>query len=88
MESSERGELILVDNGYCRFHIRKDNILKIYEIISQKPGVGSKMLEMLKEYNIPIVAKCPKHLASNAWYVKKGFTLYDEDDKFNVWKYE
>lgn len=88
MESSERGELLLVDKGYCRFRIKENNTLKIYEIISQKPSVGSKMLEILKEYNMPIIAKCPKHLASNKWYEKKGFILYDEDDKYNIWRYE
>ena len=71
-ESSQRGELILVEGGICNFHIRRDGVLVIYEIISTQPGAGSRMLEMLKSKAAVIVAKCPQDLASNAWYEKRG----------------
>lgn len=73
--SSQKGELLLLNNGFCRYHVRKDGQLTIYEIISQKKGVGSKLLKRL-EY-VPLItsifAKCPVNLDSNLWYAKNGF---------------
>ncbi len=75
-----KGELMLVDGGYCRWHLRRDRQLTILEIISTKQGTGSFMLGMLKleaamvgaNY---IVAKCPHDLPANDWWKKKGFEL-------------
>jgi len=91
-ESSQRGELILVEGGMCRFRIRKrDGVLVIYEIISTQPGAGSRMLEMLKAKATIIRAKCPQDLASNAWYEKRGFTCVEVETTrsgrlLNVWQ--
>jgi hypothetical protein len=75
-ESSQKGELLLIDGGYCRWHRRKDQTITIYEIISQKPGAGQAMLKMLIEQSpVAIVAKCPTDLAANAWYERRGFRL-------------
>jgi len=86
-ESSQRGELILVEGGYCRFHLRKDGQLTIYEIISQNKGVGSRMLSLLKD-KCPnaIFAKCPVALSSNSWYEKNGFVLQGTVNNINHWK--
>lgn len=76
-ESSNRNELLLVDGGFCHWHKRKDNQITIREIISQRPGAGSEMLEQLKR--VPgatsILAKCPVDLLSNDWYCHRGFVL-------------
>jgi hypothetical protein len=92
-ESSERGELLLVDGAMCHWHLRRDGQLTIREIISQKPGAGSAMLETLRRTPnaVCIVAKCPVDLASNEWYVRRGFELsLTEQAKsgriINVWK--
>lgn len=91
-ESSQRGELLLIDGGMCHWHLRRDGQLTIREIISTKPGAGSAMLEQLK--NTPgascIVAKCPVDLASNQWYAKQGFEIVNVESaksgrKINVW---
>lgn len=75
-ESSKRDELLLIDGGFCHWHLRKDNQLTIREIISIKPGAGSKMLEILKTKSAhSIFAKCPEDLQANNWYQKKGFIL-------------
>ena len=76
-ESSKRNELLLVENGICHWHLRRDGQLTIREIISQRPGAGSEMLERLKR--VPgatsILAKCPVDLHSNGWYYRRGFVL-------------
>ena len=76
-ESAQRGELMLIDGGFCHWHLRRDGQLTIREIISTRPGAGSAMLERLKATGgaACIVAKCPVDLESNAWYARHGFTL-------------
>lgn len=91
-ESALKEELILIDGGYCRWHMRKDHIIVIYEIISTRHGAGSEMLEKLKTNNVPILAKCPSDLESNAWYEKKGFINTDQEITksgrvLNIWIY-
>lgn len=91
--SSQRNELILIDGGFCHFHLRKDGQLTIREIISTKAGAGSTILEMLKttEGASSIFAKCPERLSSNEWYKKKGFQLEGNSwsktgKKLNHWR--
>lgn len=91
-ESARRGELMLIDGGYCRFHLRKDGTITIYEIISTRQGAGSAMLSELKTRGaIAIVAKCPTDLAANGWYHRRGFVLIGSEMTetgrlLNVWK--
>lgn len=77
MESVNRGELILIDGGYCRYHLKANGCLTIYEIIATKSGAGSEILEILKSKPMVmyIVAECPDDLLSNKWWIKKGFQL-------------
>ncbi len=79
-ESAEREELILVDGGFCHWHLRRDGQLTIREIIVlpalRGRGIGTKILESLKLQNATsIFAKCPADLEANDWYGKKGFEL-------------
>lgn len=92
-ESAQRGELLLVDHGFCHWHLRRDGILTIREIISTQAGAGSRMLDALKR--VPdaaaIQAKCPAHLPSNAWYKRRGFVLVGTETTrsgkpLNVWR--
>ena len=87
-ESTARGELILIDGGYCRWHRRRDGVTVIYEILSQKPGAGQAMLAQLAR---PIVAKCPADLDANAWYARRGFVQVATETTrsgrvLNVWR--
>lgn len=93
--SAQRGELLLVDGGYCRWHLRKDGQLTILEIISTRPGAGSEMLATLQSKNARVlVARCPVDLVeSNEWYKKKGFKLLRLEcgrtgRYVNVWQYQ
>jgi len=86
-ESYKRGELILLDRAMCRWHLRQDGQITIYEIISDKKGQGQKILQMLKNVKNAkcIVAKCPEHLKANEWYQKNGFKLVRKERSLNVW---
>ena len=93
-ESSRRGELLLIDGGFCHWHLRRDGQLTIREIISTKPGAGSAMLEQLKRTPgaVCIVAKCPADLAANQWYERRGFTCIATEAaksgrRINTWKF-
>lgn len=74
-ESAQRGELLLIDGGFCHWHLRRDGQLTIREIISTRPGAGSEMLARLT--TIPgassLFAKCPTNLEANDWYERCGF---------------
>ena len=74
--SAQRGELLLIDGGFCHWHLRRDGQLTIREIISTRPGAGSAMLAELRRQNAQsIFAKCPANLAANEWYRRQGFVL-------------
>lgn len=94
-ESAQRGELLLIDGGFCHWHLRADGQLTIREIISTRPGAGRAMLAQLKETPGAerIVARCPADLPANAWYARRGFALDRTETTrtgraLNVWRYE
>jgi hypothetical protein len=91
-ESAQRGELLLIDGGFCHWHLRRDGQLTIREIIATRPGAGQEMLARLRA--VPgatcIVAKCPSELAANEWYERRGFGLVAQQSTrtgrtVNVW---
>lgn len=92
-ESSQRGELLLIDGGFCHWHLRRDGQLTIREIISTRRGAGAEMLRRLKATPgaACIVAKCPVDLESNNWYQRQGFELVvtetaKSERRINVWR--
>ena len=89
--SAQAGELLLLDGGYCRWHLRRDGIIVIYEIIATRKGAGSDIMILLKEYGKPIHAKCPVDLPANQWYARQGFTLLGKETtrsgrELNLWR--
>ena len=76
-ESAKKGELLLIDGGFCHWHLRRDGQLTIREIIATRKGAGKEMLSALMQTPgaICLVARCPSDLAANEWYVKQGFEL-------------
>lgn len=92
-DSAQRGELLLIEGGFCHWHLRRDGQLTIREIISTQPGAGSRMLAALRQ--VPgatrLVAKCPARLEANRWYARRGFTLVRTEATrrgapINVWE--
>jgi len=80
-ESAQHRELILIDGGFCHWHLRRDGQLTIREIISTRPGSGSEILTRLRctPGALSIFAKCPADLTANDWYERKGFLLEGEE---------
>lgn len=92
-ESARRGELLLIDGGFCHWHLRRDGQLTIREIISTRPGAGSEMLAQLKAVKgaASLFAKCPVGLAANGWYERRGFTCEGQETTktgrvLNLWR--
>jgi ribosomal protein S18 acetylase RimI-like enzyme len=77
--AAEAGELVLVDGGFCHWHLRRDGQITIREIIvlpeCQRQGIGKAILEKLMQMEgaTSIFAKCPDDLPANGWYKKMGF---------------
>lgn len=91
--AAQRGELMLIDGGFCHWHLRRDGQLTIREIISTRRGAGSEMLERLKEAEgaTSIFAKCPADLTANEWYKKRGFVCEGQEmtrtgRKLKLWR--
>ena len=92
-ESAQRGELLLIEGGFCHWHLRRDGQLTIREIISTRRGAGREMLARLLCVSgaTSIVAKCPADLPSNHWYERRGFDLECVEHSasgraINVWR--
>jgi hypothetical protein len=92
-ESAQRGELLLIDGGFCHWHLRRDGQLTIREIISLRKGAGGEMLAKLKsvEGAVSILARCPSDLHANGWYENQGFERIDIEQskkgrKIFVWR--
>jgi len=79
-ESAQRGELLLIDGGFCHWHLRRDKQLTIREIISTREGAGGEILSQLKQVSgaLSIFAKCPAELPANGWYERRGFVCEGE----------
>jgi hypothetical protein len=91
-DSQQRGELLLIAGGMCHWHLRRDGQLTIREILSNRPGAGTAMLETLRRTPgaTRIVAKCPADLPANAWYARRGFIVTATEQsktgrEINVW---
>lgn len=96
-ESAQRNELLLVDDGLCHFHLRRDGQLTIREIIvlprSHKRGIGSHLLRRLMHTQgaTSIFARCPADLPANDWYKAQGFICEGQETskkgrKLNLWR--
>jgi DNA primase large subunit len=85
-------ELLLINGGFCHWHLRKDGQLTIREIFSTRRGAGSEMLKILKSKNPnSIFAKCPSDLLANDWYEKNGFVyegyeITKMNRRINLWR--
>jgi len=92
MEAADRGELILVRDGMLRWHLRKDGVVVIREVIvlpfRRGTGVGRAMLTVLIGMNPgrTLRARCPAAYESNEFWRRMGFTLVKKDKGANVWE--
>jgi GNAT superfamily N-acetyltransferase len=78
-DAARHGELLLVDGGFCHWHLRRDGQLTICEIIvlphRQGEGIGRAIVGRLAgtEGATSLLAKCPADLSSNEFYRRLGF---------------
>ena len=94
-DSAQRGELLLIDGGFCHWHLRRDGQLTIREIISTRRGAGGEMLDILRSTAdaISLFAKCPADLPANEWYERRGFVCEGEEmtrtgRKLKLWRFQ
>jgi GNAT superfamily N-acetyltransferase len=97
VKSAGQGELILVHGGFCRWHLRRDGQVTIYEIFvlpeMRRLGIGRSMLSRLfVDGASSIFAKCPCDLDSNSWYERMGFVLEGHEvtrtgRELNLWRF-
>ncbi len=91
-DAARKGELILVQDGYCHWHKSKNGVVTIYEIMvlpnSRMKGIGRKMLAEVEMKNLGCVirAKCPVKYPSNRWWAQMGFRLIETVKGNNIWE--
>lgn len=92
-EAADRGELLLVEGGLCRFRRRKDGFVVVHEILvlpgCRRAGVGRLLVGRLKQLfpGATLLAKCPTEYAANGFWAHLGFRLVGVDGRCNVWEY-
>ncbi len=91
-EAAQKGELLLVTDGMCRFHMRRDFVLVIREMIvlpfRRRQGIGRRMVGYLR-FRYPscvLRARCPASYESNGFWERMGFKLAATEKGVNVWE--
>ena len=94
-ESANRGELILARDGMLRYHVRKDGVLTIREILvlpfRRRTKLDTQLLQELtaKHPSNTLRATCPvKYSEANLFWAAKGFRIVKQKDGLNVWERE
>lgn len=91
-EAAERGELLLVDGGLCRWHRRRDGVVVIREVLvlpeRRRQGIGRGLVERLAILNpgAPLLARCPIRSMANGFWTALGFRLTLASPKVNTWE--
>ena len=91
-EAASRGELILVADGLCRWHLRRDGSVTIREVVvlpcRRRAGLGSRLVAEVRARNPgrPLVARCPACSPANGFWRALGFTYVRERDEVIEWR--
>lgn len=91
-EAADRGELILRQGGMCRWHLRRDGVVVIREILVlpayRERGLGRAMLASVQEMNpgCTVQARCPLSYPSNTFWEHLGFLQVASDETSNTWQ--
>jgi GNAT superfamily N-acetyltransferase len=92
-EAATRGELLLWEDGFCRWHLRRDGAVTIREIIvlpcRRRTGLGRRLVEHVAALNPgrPLTARCPESLTgSNEFWRGLGFVKVRTCEGINEWR--
>ncbi len=96
-DAAARGELLLVEGGFCHYHLRRDGIVTIREILvlpnQRGKGIGRAILARLAliPNAVALLARCPANLTANLWWENRGFRKVAEEEaasgrRIIVWK--
>lgn len=91
-EAADRGELLLVPGGMCRFHRRKDGTVTIREMLvlpgCRRHGIGRGMIRQITATHpgVLIRARCPAGYEANQFWGRVGFRLASQVDGVNLWE--
>lgn len=92
-EAAERGELLLVQDGMCRWHRRRDGVVVIREILvlplQRRKGLGRSLVAevLARSHGSAVQARCPvKYHEANQFWAAMGFTLITERQGINLWQ--
>ena len=90
-EAADRGELLLVEGGLCRFHRRRDGVVKIRELVVlpdwRRLGIGRALVDRVAALNPGrlLAAGCPVGYEANAFWPRVGFVLSETIGEVNWW---
>jgi GNAT superfamily N-acetyltransferase len=90
-EAAERDELLLVDGGLCRYHLRRDGVVTIRELLvlpsRRREGLGRTLIhEVARRHPGALLrASCPHGSTANGYWWHMGFTLVAKG-KINRWE--
>jgi GNAT superfamily N-acetyltransferase len=90
-EAADRGELLLISGGLCRFHLRLDGVVVIREILilpeARHRGLGRCLIEAVaaRHPGAVIRAVCPPGYDANDFWPRLKFRLVT-GAKANTWE--
>lgn len=90
-EAASRGELILVQDGLLRYHLRKDGVVTVREVLvlpfRRRTGLGGRLVAEVRRRHpsAPLVARCPAGSEANKFWAALGFTCYP-GEAVNLWR--
>jgi GNAT superfamily N-acetyltransferase len=91
-EAADRGELFLCESGLCRWHLRRDGVVVVRELLvlpaARRKGVGSALVARVAAANPGALlrARCPAAYEANRFWEALGFRVAACEAGVNVWE--